>query len=48
MIDVALCEQFNAENEHIMQPNDGLHFGEIGYKTLAEFIAVGVRNILNM
>ena len=48
MIDVALCEQFNADNEHIMQPNDGLHFGEIGYRTLAEFIAVGVRNILNI
>ena len=48
MIDVALCEQFNADNEHIMQPNDGLHFGEKGYKTLAEFIAVGVRKILNI
>ena len=48
MIDVALCEQFNADNEHIMQPNDGLHFGEEGYKTLAEFIANGVRTILNI
>ena len=48
IIDVALCEQFNADNEHIMQPNDGLHFGEKGYKTLAEFIANGVRSILNI
>ena len=48
MIDVALCEHFNADNEHIMQPNDGLHFGEQGYKTLAEFIADGVRGILNI
>ncbi len=45
IIDVALCDEFNANNEHIMQPNDGLHFGMTGYKVLAEFIA---DRILNM
>ncbi len=39
MIDLATCEEFCAENEDIMQPNDGLHFGKIGYQTMAKFIA---------
>lgn len=39
LIDTANAPAFTAETEHIMQPNDGLHFGEEGYKALAEFIA---------
>lgn len=39
LIETANAPAFTAETEHIMQPNDGLHFGEEGYKALAEFIA---------
>ncbi len=39
LIDTALCPELTAENEHIMQPNDGLHFSEAGYLALAGFIA---------
>lgn len=39
LIDIANYEGFSAETEGVMQPNDGLHFGELGYKTLATFIA---------
>ena len=39
LIDVASAPMFTDENEAVMQPNDGLHFGEVGYKTLAEFLA---------
>ena len=39
MIDVNACESFCEENVDIMQSNDGLHFSETGYRTLAEFIA---------
>ena len=39
LIDTALCDDFNAKSEPIMQPNDGLHFGREGYKRLAEYIA---------
>ena len=38
LIDTATAPAFTDETEHIMQPNDGLHFGEVGYKALAEFI----------
>lgn len=38
VIEVADCPDFCEENEHIMQPNDGLHFGLLGYQTLAKFI----------
>lgn len=31
--------EFTAENEELMQPNDGLHFGKKGYEVLAQFIA---------
>jgi lysophospholipase L1-like esterase len=47
IIDVHSCPLFCPENEHIMQPNDGLHFSELGYKTMAEFIAEGVLNNFN-
>lgn len=43
LIDTANAPAFTAENEHIMQPNDGLHFGEEGYKALAEFIAEHIK-----
>ncbi len=39
MIDLAACPAFSAESEAVMQPNDGLHFSEIGYQTMAKFIA---------
>ena len=39
LIETALCPDFTAENEAVMQPNDGLHFGKTGYETLAKFIA---------
>ncbi len=39
LIDVANCPYFTAETENIMQPNDGLHFGKLGYEKLAEFIS---------
>ena len=46
LIDTAAAPMFTAETEHIMQPNDGLHFGEEGYKALAEFIADGLNKLL--
>lgn len=39
VIETALCPDFTAENEGVMQPNDGLHFGRVGYEVLARFIA---------
>ena len=39
MIDLAERSEFTEETEAVMQPNDGLHFGEEGYKTLAAIIA---------
>ena len=38
VIDLFNDNHFNDDNEDIMQPNDGLHFSELGYKTLAEVI----------
>lgn len=38
LIDVAACEAFTAETEHLYQNNDGLHFSKLGYKTLAAYI----------
>lgn len=38
MIDLAADSHFTAETEETMQPNDGLHFGEEGYRTLAGVI----------
>lgn len=46
LLDLASSSAFTAENESIMQPNDGLHFGEIGYKTLASIIAEKLNEIL--
>ncbi len=39
LLDTASCPEFTAETETIMQPNDGLHFGEEGYRVLAKYIA---------
>lgn len=45
-IDTQQIPEFTAENEAIMQPNDGLHFGKIGYRVLASFIAEQIRDLL--
>ena len=47
LIDVANAPMFTVENEKIMQPNDGLHFGATGYLNLATFIAEHVSPYLN-
>ena len=46
LIETAEAPAFTVENEHIMQPNDGLHFGEEGYKALAEFIDENLRKYM--
>ena len=46
VIDLFNDNHFNDDNEDIMQPNDGLHFGELGYKTLAEVIYEHIKNFL--
>lgn len=46
VIELALCPDFTAENEHIMQPNDGLHYGEIGYQVMAKFIFNAIKDRL--
>ena len=38
LIDFKNCTLLNDENEPIMQPNDGLHFTEVGYGVMAVFI----------
>ncbi len=48
LIDVALCEDFTAENESIMQPNDGIHLSKEGYYALARFITKELKNIINL
>ena len=42
VIDLAACPLFTDASEHEMQPNDGLHFGEKGYRTLARVIGEAV------
>lgn len=42
VIDLAAAPQFTDETEHIMQPNDGLHFTETGYRTMAGIIAEAI------
>lgn len=46
VIELALCPEFTAENEHIMQPNDGLHYGETGYQVMAKFIFDAIKDRL--
>lgn len=47
LIDLAACPLFTAETESVMQPNDGLHFGKEGYKTLASVIAGELKRMFN-
>lgn len=44
-IDLFECPDFTPENEAIMQPNDGLHFGEEGYRTMAYYIGDRLKEI---
>lgn len=37
---------FNSDNEDIMQPNDGLHFSEVGYQELAHIIYLNIKKYL--
>ncbi len=46
LVDTAACPDFTDKNEDIMQPNDGLHFGEIGYYILAKFIFEGIKSYI--
>lgn len=46
LIDLLDCGAFTSENEAIMQPNDGVHFGLEGYMTLARVIEEGIRRFL--
>ena len=46
VIDLFNDSHFRDDNENIMQPNDGLHFSEIGYKTLAEIIYVHIKKYI--
>lgn len=43
VFDVYRDSGFNAGNEDFLKPNDGLHFGGVGYKALAAFIADSLR-----
>lgn len=47
-LDPDACGVFTAENEDMMQPNDGLHFGREGYMALASCVAsfLKERNII--
>lgn len=44
-IDLAKCELFTAENEPVMQPNDGLHFSEVGYGLMAVYIKDALKKL---
>ena len=46
LFDLASTDLFTDENEDIMQANDGIHFVEIGYKTLAEYFEKEIRKII--
>lgn len=46
LFDLANTDLFTDENEDVMQANDGLHFVESGYKTLAEYIEKEIRKII--
>lgn len=48
VIELANCKDFTDETENIMQPNDGLHFSEIGYKTMAEFIYKSLKELFDI
>ena len=42
-IELAKCELFTAENEPVMQPNDGLHYTEVGYGVIAVAIKDAIK-----
>ena len=46
VIDLFFDNHFRDDNEDVMQPNDGCHFSEIGYKTLAEIIYSYIKKYL--
>ena len=46
LIDLYNNKHFTSETEDIMQPNDGVHFSEIGYRTLAEIIYSHIKYLL--
>lgn len=46
LIDLNKNASFNDDNEEIMQPNDGLHFGKIGYECLAHIIYDAIKHCL--
>lgn len=48
LIDLANCGDFTDETEHIMQPNDGLHFSEIGYQKMAEYIYDSLKQLFGI
>ena len=45
-IDLFKDDTFNSDNEDIMQPNDGLHFSEVGYQELARIIYQNIKKYL--
>ncbi len=45
-IDLFNDDTFNSDNESIMQPNDGLHFSEVGYQELARIIYQNIKKFL--
>ncbi len=45
LIDLAQCPAFTDRTESVMQPNDGLHFTQAGYRTMAEYIFAGLRQL---
>lgn len=46
LIDLARCSSFCAENEAVMQPNDGLHFSAVGYETLAKHVEEAIQRYM--
>ena len=44
-IDLACCEAFTDENEPVMQPNDGLHYSEVGYGIMAVYIKNALKEL---
>ena len=46
VLDLFSDNHFNDGNEDIMQPNDGCHFSEVGYQTLAKIIYEDIKKYL--
>ncbi len=43
-IDLSSCALFTAANEPVMQPNDGLHYTEVGYGVMAAYVYDFLKN----